>query len=536
MPDIVTSSPLSVPAPTHSTPTSKLLYSRKNNHAGTHSSLLPDAAPQASNILKQIFDSSFPGCQSPLTIDTLLDIFDKFLQCRDIPKSGAAVEGLQAFLAYYSTFDRALLSSHPVYNEVKIIAKTSVSTILLVQDARTGAPFAMKKMAKSKLLRSCQKVNFRTELDILIKAASSPFHHQKRASGIAALHCAYQDNSFIYLIMDFYPGGDLLGLLSKLETFTEDMSKHYLAEIICSVDVIHRLGYAHMDIKTDNILLDEHGHIFLVDFGSAIKNFQGLSSEKNSDLDCGEYKRLVCQNTLRDYAAPEILQCVQSFDMENFNPSAADWWSVGIIFYEMLYGETPFYDESLLQMYKNIQNFQTSLKFPPEIQISLPAKNLITQLLTSREKRLGIQEIMRHPFFAGIDFDTLRTKRAAFVPELSSLLDCSFFEDYDHEIEPSSSPPPLDPCDQFHFAGYSYNYSNTLLLAVKDSHPFSESKPRLLEKHLPKQHLPEKLNAPLVPPETPPLEPPQLAPVTPPFCPPQNSPSCQLSGAESLCS
>ncbi|XP_051018445.1 myotonin-protein kinase isoform X3 [Acomys russatus] len=294
---------------------------------------------------------------------------------------------------------------------LKVIGRGAFSEVAVVKMKQTGQVYAMKIMNKWDMLKRGEVSCFREERDVLVKG-------DRR--WITQLHFAFQDENYLYLVMEYYVGGDLLTLLSKFgERIPAEMARFYLAEIVMAIDSVHRLGYVHRDIKPDNILLDRCGHIRLADFGSCLK----LQPD-------GTVRSLVAVGT-PDYLSPEILQAVGGGPGAGSYGPECDWWALGVFAYEMFYGQTPFYAESTAETYAKIVHYKEHLSLPlGDTGVPEEAQDLIRGLLCPADIRLGrggAGDFQKHPFFFGLDWEGLRDSAPPFTPDFEGATDtCNF--------------------------------------------------------------------------------------------------------------
>ena len=332
------------------------------------------------------------------------------------------------------------------YESLKIIGRGAFGEVHVCKEKKTGKIVAVKKMKKEVLSQKNQIIHIRNE-QLIMSKLKSPW--------IVNLKASFQEDDYLYLIMEFLPGGDYMNLLIKKDKLSEEEAKFYIAEIILAIESIHKMDCIHRDIKPDNILIDKDGHIKLSDFGLAKVSdslFNPNSNKKRDSSKLTHKKTVSCVGTAY-YVAPEVF-------LKKGYGKEIDWWSVGVIFFESLVGYAPFCSEEVQEVLYKIMHYEKYLQIPPEIKISDEAIDLIKKLVSDANKRLGkngADEIKAHPFFKGIDWENIRnTLKPPFVPEIENDYDTKYFENFEQEEPFYPITKKIKKRKDFEYKGFTY--------------------------------------------------------------------------------
>jgi serum/glucocorticoid-regulated kinase 2 len=322
---------------------------------------------------------------------------------------------------------------------LQVVGKGSYGKVMQVRKRDTGKIYAMKVLKKQMLVARKQVAHTKTERRVL-ELIDHPF--------LVTLQFAFQSETKLYMVLDYFTGGELFFHLKHGGKFSESRARFYAAEISLALQCLHDNKIIYRDLKPENVLLDDEGHIRLTDFGLSKESTQG---QQLTHTFCGT----------PEYLAPEVIQ-------GSWYGHAVDWWSMGTLLYEMLTGWPPFYNENLHVMYERIT--RAPLNFPNDM--SNEAKSLLTGLLQrDPRKRLGskdgMQDFKDHPFFASINWRELYEKKTPppFIPETTEgvLSTDNVDEEFKQELPQDTPVQPSDiPQDPVQFDSFTFATNNTI--------------------------------------------------------------------------
>ncbi|KAJ1335125.1 protein kinase A [Microdochium nivale] len=295
------------------------------------------------------------------------------------------------------------------FDMLRTLGTGSFGRVHLVQSKHNSRFYAVKVLKKAKIVKMKQVEHTNDERRMLSEV---------KHTFLITLWGTFQDSKNLYMVMDFVEGGELFSLLRKSGRFPNPVAKFYAAEVTLALEYLHSKHIIYRDLKPENLLLDRHGHLKITDFG-----FAKLVPDKTWTL-CGT----------PDYLAPEVVS------NKGYNKSV-DWWSLGVLIYEMLCGYTPFWDNSSqMKIYENI--LRGEVKYPA--YVNPDAQNLLERLITADlTKRLGNlyggpSDVKNHPWFAEVTWERLSRKDidAPYSPPVEAGTgDASQFDRYPEETE-----------------------------------------------------------------------------------------------------
>lgn len=307
---------------------------------------------------------------------------------------------------------------------VRVLGEGSFGKVFLVSfeglaNLKMKKLYALKVMSKAQIMHSNQLMHVYNEKSVMLTLYSSFF---------VRLYSTFQDERHLFMVMEYVPGGELFSYMQKIIKFTVKNARFYISEILVALSVLHGMGIIYRDLKPENVLIDERGHIKLADFGFSKRMYQSATWTL-----CGT----------PEYLAPEIVMNIgHSFEV--------DFWSLGVILYEMIVGHPPFYHENQVELCRLI--IRGNIKFPSFV--SPVCRDIIKQLLqTDRRKRLGykkgVKMIQRHAFFHDINWGTMQSRDyvAPIIPIIpvekneALPLDCTIRS---HMLSTANDPPIID--------------------------------------------------------------------------------------------
>jgi len=325
---------------------------------------------------------------------------------------------------------------------LNLVGKGSFGKVIQVRKIDTGEIFAMKVLSKRHIVEHNEVAHTKSEKNILMKL-QHPF--------LVGLNYSFQTDDKLYFILDYVNGGELFYHLQRDKRFSEDRVRFYGAEIVLALEYLHNAGVVYRDLKPENLLLTDEGHICMTDFGLCKEGL--FKPEDRTETFCGT----------PEYLAPEVL-------VGHGYGKAVDWWSFGSLIYEMLTGLPPFYSQDVQEMYRKIMT--DKLTFPDFVHAD--ARNLLEQLLErDADKRLTEPNLIkRHPFFKAVDWEKLYEKKIPppFMPEVKGKMDISQIDPVFIEEAPSlqmTGESELTSVRQSDFEGFTYQPQSYMTPAAK---------------------------------------------------------------------
>ena len=350
----------------------------------------------------------------------------------------------------FCPFHNLLVKTGPeYYTKIKLIGKGGCGQVWLARDKRTNELCAMKTIDQRKILMREQLPNLHIEQQVMAELPS-PW--------IVSLKESFFDDRFLYFICDYIPGGDLMSALMKQHKFNEQTTRFFIGEIVMAIHFLHSNGFIHRDVKPDNVMLCEDGHIKMTDFGFTVRvnetpmdnALRDASEYFYSQITDGYGHSMNVYGTC-DYISPESLTGAIAF--------ADDYWSLGVIMYEMLFGFNPFIGSGVRETMNRVRNWRNIINYTKG-PISSEAQDLLEHLICDGSERYGYEQVIAHPFFQGFDFTDWRANIPPMVPSLVCPTDTSHFDEVEQDStdDMDSSFDDFLLCDLVRLAFMTFRY------------------------------------------------------------------------------
>lgn len=353
------------------------------------------------------------------------------------------------------------------FEKLKLLGRGDVGKVYLVRLKNTQKLFAMKVLKKEEMIERNKVKRVLTEREILA-TADHPL--------IVTLYASFQSRDRLYFIMEYCAGGEFFRMLQRQpnKRLPESTVRFYAAEVLLALEYLHMMGFIYRDLKPENILLHHTGHIRLTDFDLSKQSAsqicpkvvnRGMFWGHIFSKDSGKVDTKVMQQFnsfvgTEEYIAPEVITGYG-------HSSAVDWWTFGILIFEMLFGYTPFKGKTQSETFSHI--LHKKLEFPPDVPVSKNCKDLIKKLLVpDQKKRLGHKhgaaDIKEHPFFKGINWALIRNEKPPIIPEIKDKYDTSNFrnlvdsdDESDRPVSEVEEKSTNNPFKDFRYVGTNKN-------------------------------------------------------------------------------
>jgi len=390
------------------------------------------------------------------------------------------------------------------FGVTRVIGKGGYCEVRVVRNQNDTKVYAMKTLLKKKMIEKKQQNHVRTERDLMVNV-----DHWL----LVRLYWSFQDDTYLYLVMEYCPGGDLMKILIKEDILSEPVTRFYMSECAAAIHHLHDLDYVHRDLKPDNMLISKDGHLKLSDFGLAkhydteyhsmttdvITKYQNAKVDTKDDENAkqrnnmGLFKKNKKNRKNRallfsavgtpNYIAPEV------FTKKGYGEEC-DWWSLGVILFECVVGYPPFYADTPMHTVKRIVNYQKTLRIPKESNLSKSCKDVIFRLICAPKKRLTFHQLKRHSWFKRVPWHNLHAMKPPWTPRIDADDDTRYFEEVknaddallesqkDEKKAKSAKAKEkgggsmlgvkVDPDDPNHFNGFTFERPKKSKTAVND--------------------------------------------------------------------